>query len=296
MRLPDNAHIPQVSSLGIRLETGPDAFGELRDSSKDREDMETLRRRLAEDGYILLRGILDRTWVDEAHAEALESLVAQGFVSHGADRLAVRGARVSKSGFESENRRFSSVRRLAVSGRMIEFYTEFMDAEVRAFDHLWMRFMAPGQATGPHCDIVYMGRGTTELYTSWIPLTAVALEDGPLLVLERSHRIERLRNGYGRMDIDKVGNWRRVRFRHGRFFRGGDYSRNPRRVRKEFSLRWLTSEFDAGDVLIFTPYTMHASLDNCSKRFRISVDARYQRAADPIDERWIGDQPRGHSR
>ena len=296
MRLPNNAHMPPVSSLGIQLETAPEAFGELRDSSDDRHNMMKLRRRLAEDGYLVLRAMFDRTVVEEAQREALDSLVSRGLVSPSADRLAVRKARVSKSGFESENRRFTSVRRLALAGRMIEFYTKLLDTEVRAFDHVWMRFMAPGQATGPHCDIVYMGRGTTELYTSWIPLTAVTIADGPLLVLERSHRVERLRNGYGRMDIDRDGNWRRVRFRHGKFFRGGDYSRDPRRVQKEFGLRWLTSEFEPGDVVVFTPYVMHASLDNRSKRFRISVDARYQRASDPIDDRWIGDQPIGHSR
>jgi len=296
MRLPDSTRLPSLRSLGIPLETTPEAFGEFRDSSDDRDDMTALRRRLAEDGYLLLRALLDPDIVAQAQREAVESLAARGLVSRSSDRLAVRGACVSTSGFESEGRRFPSARRLALAGRMSEFYARFLDTEVRAFDHLWMRFMAPGQATGPHCDIVYMGRGTTELYTSWIPLTAVTLADGPLLILEHSHHIERLRSGYGRMDIDKNNNWRRVRFRHGRLFRGGDYSRDPRRLRREFSLRWLTSEFDPGDVVIFTPYVMHGSLDNLSKRFRISVDARYQRAADPIDERWIGDHPIGHSR
>jgi hypothetical protein len=234
--------------------------------------------------------------VEEARAQALESLVRRGLVSTAPDQAALPQASISKSGFEPEDGRLSLVRRLAFSERMMEFYKKFLNADVRAFDYLWMRYMAPGQATGPHCDIVYMGRGTTELYASWMPLTPVALKDGPLLILERSHRVESLRQSYGRMDIDQNRNWRRLRFRHGRFFRGGDYSRNLRRGQKEFALRWLTSEFDPGDVVIFTPYTMHASLDNRSKKFRISVDARYQRAADPIDERWIGERPIGHSR
>ena len=89
---------------------------------------------------------------------------------------------------------------------------------------------------------------------------------------------------------------RKLKFRHGRLFRGGDYSRNPRRVREEFGLRWLTAEFEPGDVVVFSPFTMHGSLDNRSPRFRISIDARYQRAADPIDERWIGERPIAHSR
>ena len=292
-KLPRNS---EITSLGIRLDTNPNAFGELRESRVDVDDMDTLRQRLTDEGYLLLRGLLEPRQVKEAQAQALESLVRRGLVSAAPDHAAVPHASVSKSGFEPADSLLTLVRQLAFSERMMGFYARFLNAEVRALDYLWMRCMAPGQATGPHCDIVYMGRGTTELYTSWIPLTPVTLVDGPLLILERSHRIESIRQGYGRMDIDRDRNWKRLRFRHGRFFRGGDYSRHPRRLQKGFGLRWLTSEFDPGDVLIFTSFTMHGSLDNRSNKFRISTDARFQRASDPVDERWIGERPIGHSR
>ena len=55
-----------------------------------------------------------------------------------------------------------------------------------------------------------------------------------------------------------------------------------------------TSSFEMGDVLIFGMYTMHASLDNTTNRFRLSTDTRYQRADEPVDERWIGDNPIAH--
>jgi hypothetical protein len=296
MRLPESAHLPVLTSLGIRLDTAPQAFGELYDANAEAHDMEALRQRLSEDGYLLLRGLLDRTWVQQACAEVAAWLHQGGYLLSATTRIATPGASVSPSGFAPEQQRFPTVRRLTHTGCMLQFYTTFLGTPVRAFDYIWMRCMAPGQATGPHCDIVYMGRGTTELYTSWTPLTPVTINDGPLLVLERSHQVARLRDGYGRMDIDKDANWSRLRFRHGRFFRGGDYSRHPRRTRAEFGLRWLTTEFDPGDVLILTPYTMHASLDNRSPRFRLSIDTRYQRAAAPIDERWNGAQPLGHTR
>jgi hypothetical protein len=42
-------------------------------------------------------------------------------------------------------------------------------------------------------------------------------------------------------------------------------------------------------------YTLHGSLDNQSDhRLRLSTDTRYQRADEPIDERWIGDDPIAH--
>lgn len=39
---------------------------------------------------------------------------------------------------------------------------------------------------------------------------------------------------------------------------------------------------------------MHGSISNTSNRFRISCDTRYQRADEPIDERWIGENPPAH--
>ncbi len=52
--------------------------------------------------------------------------------------------------------------------------------------------------------------------------------------------------------------------------------------------------YETGDVLIFGMFTVHASLDNCTDRIRLSTDTRYQLASEPIDERWVGEVP-GHS-
>ena len=42
-------------------------------------------------------------------------------------------------------------------------------------------------------------------------------------------------------------------------------------------------------------FLVHASLDNQTEnRLRISSDSRYQRASEPIDERWVGANPPGH--
>jgi hypothetical protein len=58
----------------------------------------------------------------------------------------------------------------------------------------------------------------------------------------------------------------------------------------------VTAEFSPGDFITFGMFLVHASLDNRTEnRLRISSDARYQRASEPIDERWIGVNPSGHS-
>jgi hypothetical protein len=50
-----------------------------------------------------------------------------------------------------------------------------------------------------------------------------------------------------------------------------------------------------GDLLTFRMDTVHASTDNRTHRIRLSTDTRYQRASEPADERWIGENPIGHS-
>ena len=49
-----------------------------------------------------------------------------------------------------------------------------------------------------------------------------------------------------------------------------------------------------GDLVTFRMDTIHASLDNQSNHVRLSTDTRYQLESDPIDPRWIGENPIGH--
>ena len=58
----------------------------------------------------------------------------------------------------------------------------------------------------------------------------------------------------------------------------------------------LTTHFQLGDAMIFGGFTMHGSLANHSPlgRVRLSVDVRYQPAADPADDpRFFGPHPLG---
>jgi len=58
--------------------------------------------------------------------------------------------------------------------------------------------------------------------------------------------------------------------------------------------RWKTTSYQAGDVILFGMYTMHASTTNTTDRFRLSRDVRFQPARDPVDNRWGGHNPTGH--
>ena len=45
---------------------------------------------------------------------------------------------------------------------------------------------------------------------------------------------------------------------------------------------WVSNPFEQGDVLIFHSMTVHKGLPNVSESLRLSIDARYQKVADPI--------------
>jgi ectoine hydroxylase-related dioxygenase (phytanoyl-CoA dioxygenase family) len=173
---------------------------------------------------------------------------------------------------------------------------------VRHFDYTWLRIVRPGRGTASHCDIVFMGRGTTDLYTSWTPLGDVDRRLGGLIVLEGSHRIEELKNSYGQTDVDSYcenrfdGAWLDPEGNRNRPEDAtGHITDDHVGLRRQLGGRWLTADYAAGDLLVFGMYLVHASLDNqVPDRIRLSSDSRYQRASEPADARWIGPEPPAH--
>lgn len=291
------------SFQGSLLDTSPQAFGPLRASGDALSDMKELRWRFEQDGYLYLPGLLNRSQVLEARLEMLKKLDAAGCLDP--DHPMEDG--VAHAEFENafmleltkDNPPLLSV---LYDGPMMDLYRQFLGGEVRHFDYTWCRSKPPGEttATPPHYDIVFMGRGTQRLYTSWTPLGDMPIEMGGLMILENSHRFEEIKADYGSLDVDAYCTnypdaadiesgeklWQNPN--------GGAYSLDAVATQAELGSRWLTTEYAMGDLLMFSMYTMHASMDNQTNRIRLSTDTRYQLASEPVDERWIGDNPIAH--
>ncbi len=284
------------TSKGVPIDLSEKAFGELRDSSNDLDDLPALKQRMAGEGYLLLRGLLDRDQIMDARRIVVNELLKDGLINPDYPVMQARAnKRARKYLIREDLGRSPVIQKLGRAGRMVEFFTGFLGGHVSPFDYVWVRTVGPGKAERPHCDIVYMGRASQNLYTSWIPLGDVRRTEGALMILESSHLLSELKDGYWRMDVDRLGFFDNVRIKHGGLVFGGGYSMNPAKVQKEFGLRWLTTDFRGGDVLIFSPFTMHCTLDNASDRIRLTMDARYQLASEPVDERWVGQNPIAHS-
>ncbi|MFE1746220.1 phytanoyl-CoA dioxygenase family protein [Coleofasciculus sp. H7-2] len=287
-----------LTSLGYELDCSSNAFGYLTDSSDLLNQPNELRLRMQQDGYLYLPALLNPQEVCQSRQEIAELLAAEGCLEPGHSILDC----VAKSGLKMHFRpdlavQSPALKQLLYSGQMMEFYQAFLGGDVRPFDYTWLRAVAPGHGTYAHCDIVYMGRGTHELYTTWTPLGDVSLEMGGLIILEKSHRLESIKNYYGCKDVDSYCANRKTAqlYASGEKWWNGALSKNPVSLRKKYGGRWLTADFKAGDVLIFGMFTIHASLDNHSQQIRLSSDSRYQLASEPVDERWVGKNPIGHS-
>ena len=293
------ATLPQIYSYGHALDMGADKFGLLRDSSDASTDFEELRRRFAEDGYLYMKGYLDRDQVLDARSAITERLAAAGALDpdypHTEAVTRKDAGYLFKPDLTNGNER---VQKLLYSGRLTEFYRKFYGEEIRHYDFTWLRAIGPGKGTNPHCDLPYMGRGTHKHMTCWLPYGDVSFELGGLMILENSFKRMDLLENYVYRDVDSYcenKNADVAKVKEGKWTFTGTLSHNPPAVRNKFGGRWLTTEYQAGDFLTFGMFQVHASLDNRTEnRLRISSDTRYQRASEPIDERWIGVNPPAH--
>ena len=266
------------------LEMGGKYLGRLRESNDILDEPAELRDRLAEDGYLLLRGLQNVEKVRAVRDLLLANLQENGQIDPGYSlELGVvkEGARGAFWGGSKALTRNETFLHLVESHEIMDFFANLLRSDVLTFDYKWLRLVGPGDFTGAHYDVVYMGRGTHNLYTCWTPITDVPYEMGPLAILVGSHHFEKLKETYGQMDVD-------------RDHVTGAFSNDPIEMVDTFGGQWQTTEFRMGDIIIFGMYTMHASLTNTSNRYRISSDTRYQRADDPVDERWVGENPMAH--
>lgn len=271
------------------VESGTKYLGPpLRDCNALMNDRDALRARMEEDGYLLVRGLHPRDQVLAARRRIIEHMQKEpGTIKPDTDPMMAviepcKGdiAMMGQRQITHDRDVLAVLQSKAVS----DFFEVIFGEPAITFDYKWLRAIGTENFTGAHYDFVYMGRGSARLHSCWTPLGDVPVEQGGLALCIGSHKLEgfaKLRDTYGQMDVDRD----KVR---------GFFSEDPFEIVDEFGGQWQTTDFKAGDVLIFGMHTMHMSLTNCTDRYRISCDTRYQPASDSVDERWIGEKPKAH--
>ena len=262
--------------------------GELVDSAGSLGDSVALRARLAEDGYLFLRGALDADAVRAARAEVLARLEAVGEIVPGSDGIfsgtSRRRALAPDLGAfwqsVSNGPRFRAVSHGAAIAGIV---ATVAGAKVRGQDYAFLRVGVPGRATGLHFDYPFFTRMHDQVWTVWLPLGDVPVAQGPLVVVEGSHRFEDLIAPMRGFDLMKDTG------------RKADLGADALSFAQSRGARLLTADFRAGDLALFGMYTLHGSLDHhdASGRVRVSCDVRWQAETMPLDPRYFGANPGG---
>ncbi len=103
--------LPSITAFGHALDLSEDKFGFLRDSSDAAADFPELRRRQAEDGYLYMKGYLDREDVLAARATLTERLAAAGMLDERHPALdAVYKPQAANASFKPEITRLATSR------------------------------------------------------------------------------------------------------------------------------------------------------------------------------------------
>lgn len=295
----------ELTSLGHKLD--PESFDFLRESNDVLDDVGALRTRFEEDGYLYIRDFLPEELILDARRAIFKRVAEEGGLNPDHDlmdgvlRPLEPGTEDKKKGFRPElTEDCDEVKRVVHGPEICRFYEQFFGEPIRYFDFIWARLMGKGQGTASHCDWVYMGRGSKQLMTCWIPYVDVPLDVGGLILLEKSHLQRDRIKEYLNKDVDaycenRPSDVQKVAV-EGNWSFPGWLSQRPDTLTEKFNSRWLTSEqYRPGDILTFRMDMIHGSLDNHTDRIRFSTDTRYQPASHPADERWVGANPSGHS-
>jgi hypothetical protein len=290
--------MPQLTLKGEPI----DEVELLDDSTPLLQDHEALREQMRTNGYVYLPGYLGRDRVMAARRVLINELHRRGALHPDHDPMegvlnpdnktvGFAGGRLDDLFID-----YQAIHNVLYTGPMMAFFrTLFGGVDVLHYDFTWTRMVKPGPSTEIHSDVVYMGRGTHDLYTAWTPFGDNGFDLGGLILLEGSNHHDGLAKSYWKSDVDaycqntddKRDGWQKGN--------GGALKGGANQIRRSLGgRRWLTGDYRMGDVVIFSVYTVHGGTDNHSNKYRLSTDTRYQRADQPVDERWVGEHPVGH--
>ena len=252
------------------------------------DEPERLRAAFERDGYAFFRDVLDRDVVQAARQEVLSRLEAIDEVEPGSDGVATgRSERdvqhADRGEFWGSVSTGECLRQLSHGPGIRGVLETLVGEEVVPFDYLMLRVATPGRATEVHYDYPFFARLHDQVRTVWTPIGDVPVERGPLFVIEGSNRFADLIEPMIGFDVAAETG------------RTAAFDTTAIEIAEKRQTRLLSSDFAAGDVLVFGMYTAHGSFDHhdASGRVRVSCDARWQAASLDIDERYMGDRPHG---
>jgi ectoine hydroxylase-related dioxygenase (phytanoyl-CoA dioxygenase family) len=276
----------QVLSNGVPVTTDAEHFAPMRDSTELLGDPEKLRAHFQQDGYVYLRGVLDREKVmalrgfyfgmfdpsyfqpgTSPEAGIWSGNVPAGQLSHG-----VAGHPAHTLVRSPEFADFAAAPELESVARALLDEDQVFQLPRQIVRH----FNKGPLSSRAHTDFDYMDKGSAHIITMWLPIGDCPVQSGGLAYLEGSHTIPK-------QDLQVLKSKRTDRPGDARpISHDLDWTAQQLGGR-----RWLYADYEAGDVAIHSPHLVHASLDTQTDMMRMSVDVRFLPKSVEPDPRWL---------
>jgi hypothetical protein len=231
---------------------------ELADSRALFGDWQALRARIAEEGYVFMRGLLDPEVIHEIGRHGLGQLQRAGWTEKGYDpivappRRPVRAVKMRAAFGDAGYRRILAspdVNAIPFTSPLADLMAQLLGPAGFCYPLKLPRIVYPVSVVPRQPgNVVHQDYGSVQdMFTSWVPMGDVPRTLGGLAVKPGSQRSSRVR--YRPLDRLEPG--------------------------------WATTDYQAGDVIVFHCLTTHAALPNQESRMRFSAEYRWQ----------LGDQP-----
>jgi hypothetical protein len=238
--------------------------GELIDSRDRLGDWPELRARIATDGYVFMRGLLDRTMVEAVGRTGLDHLQRTGWTAPGPDPIGalpqapIRAVRMRDAFGDPGYSRILAdpgFNQIPFSPVVRDLMNQILGPAGFCYPLKLPRIVYPARMVAHQPgNVVHKDYGSVQdMFTCWVPLGAVPRTLGGLAIEPGSQHTSRVR--FRPLDRLEPG--------------------------------WVTTDYAPGDVLVFHCLTTHAALPNREARLRFSAEYRWQLADQPAPRRLV---------
>ena len=264
-------------------------MGPLKEIEEPLPNAANLRKSLKENGYLLIRNLIGYEEIKAARQEVFVRLGEVGELLKPFENGVFSGSSTRDSLYSDRGKFWESVNsgkalRSVTNGKVLtKFMSKIFDEPAKGFDYLFLRAVPVGRFTHLHCDSGFFTRATNRVLTCWIAFTDIAIDRGPLFVVEGSHDFADIRERFTGFDVALDTH------------KMASIESHPVDFARKRNTRLLTTHFHPGDVLIFGMFTVHGAFEHqgCNDQIRLTCDVRYQPTSEPTDPRYFGLNPGG---
>ncbi len=278
-----------ITSNTFTLSGFPERLGRLIPTDPN-QPREALLAQYRSQGYLWLKGILDYEQVMDFRRRYFEAFVQVGLIEAHTDPVDGIYSGTGKGSVQKilgEIVQWASYESFCLAPEIWQFYEKLLGGPVYLHKRKLIRATTPDDScTGAHYDLTYLRAGTDRVCTSWIPIGDIPVDMGGLIYLEGSDALGRqLEAEFSAKNAHMLPEERMSAYNKN-MNESGWLTKDLPSLADRLNSRWLIADYEAGDMVIHSPYMIHASTTNTRMKMRLSTDIRYQLVHDLIDPRW----------